>query len=102
MVGRPLTRAKRFGDWEERLWQMFVELSELAPSRPTSQQSEGETDFWAETQRHLEEARIAASEVLFELERRAGLDADNRDEERAERRGLYELDEAKNANRATT
>lgn len=103
MVGRPLTRAKRFAVWEDRLWQMFVELSELAPRRPASQQSEGEIDFWAETRRHLEEATIAASEVLLELEQRASHDAGARDEERAERRGLYDLDkEAKNASRATT
>ena len=93
MAGQPRTRAKRFADWEERLWQLFVEFSELAPRRPTSPPNPSEIDYWAELHRNLTDATCSASEVLSELERKAGLNADELDEERAVKRGLWDLDD---------
>ena len=89
MVGRPLTRAKRFAVWEEQLWSLLVDLAELAPRRSKGQQSSGEIDFWAETFQLLERAAIAASIVLYELQERAGMDADSLEREREMARGLW-------------
>ena len=88
MAGRPKSRARRFADWEERLWELFCDFSELMPRRRTSRQSECNPDFWGETSLHLQRASIAASIVRYELEEKAGLDAEALEKERETARGL--------------
>ena len=46
--------------------------------------------------KHLNRAINCASEVLYDLERRAGLDADSLQREREERRGLWDDEEDDN------
>ena len=103
MVGRPLTRAKRFAAWEEQLWSLLVDLAELAPRRSEGQQSSDEIDFWAETFQLLERTTIAASCLLHELEEKAGLDAESLQRERETARGLWvEEAEVKGTETAST
>lgn len=88
MAGRPLTKAKRFADWEDRLWGMLAELSDLMP-RAASRQREDDPDFWRAAFRLLERATIAAAILRFELEDRAGLDAEALQAKRERARGLW-------------
>ena len=88
MPGRPKSRARRFADWEERLWELLCDFSELMPRRRPSRQSEDKPDFWGATSLHLQRASIAASIVRYELEEKAGLDAEALEREREKRRGF--------------
>lgn len=89
MAGRPLTRARKFGGWEDRLWGLLVELSYLMPpSSLAKQRPEGRPNYWVDTFRLLERATIAASVVRYLLEDKAGLDAEALQAEREQARGL--------------
>lgn len=68
---------------------MLVELHTLLPpGRLAKQQPQGKLDFWVATFRLLEETTLAASLVRYELEEKAGWDAEALEAERERARGL--------------
>jgi hypothetical protein len=85
-------RARRFGDFEDRLWELRVELSDMMPRpRPTKQKPEGnpdKIDYWAEMVMGLKSAAIAAWALRYRLERKAGMDAVSLQRQREEARCL--------------
>ncbi|MFZ5829355.1 MAG: hypothetical protein ACOY3P_04675 [Planctomycetota bacterium] len=92
MAGQPVTKAKRFGEWEDRLWAMLIELADLMPRRDRGPKPSEGIDFWFETIGHLEWATIAASVLRYQLEDKAGLDAESLQAERERGRGLMPVD----------
>lgn len=94
MAGTPKKRATRFGEWEDQLWSLLVELSEQMPSRrSTNRQPTRKIDFWKETFLLLERTTVAASILRHELEEKAGLDAATLQREREVERGLQPQEE---------
>ena len=103
MAGRPLTRARKFAEWEDRLWQLKEGLWEMKPpSRPISQQREDAPDLWGGMVALLEYTMDTASELRFQLEDKAGLDAEALQAERERARGLWDDEAADGASDEAT
>jgi len=95
MAGRPKAKARRFAAWEERLWDLVCEFSRLVPRR--RQQPDDSPDFWEATSLHLARASITAGILRYELEEKAGLDAEQLEKDREIARGLRSEDVKNNA-----
>ena len=92
MAGRPRTMAKRLAELEEAAFQLNLNLCALRPAQYAARQGdEGDDElavWWNEAVHVVGMGSIAVALLLSHLEERAGLDWENLERQREQRRGL--------------